>query len=112
MPRRVTMHLRNKLAFLVMVFAVAVPLISQTPATPQQPQTTPQQQPQSTPPQGNPQQTPAQPGQPAGQGTQQGRPLEEQNGTFIIRTQVQEVQLHATVVDDKGHLVQNLDRNA
>jgi Ca-activated chloride channel homolog len=36
----------------------------------------------------------------------------DQNGTFVIRTDVDEVLLHATVVDDKQHIVTNLDRNA
>ena len=33
-------------------------------------------------------------------------------GTFVIRKDVDEVLLHATVVDDKGHIVTNLDKNA
>jgi Ca-activated chloride channel family protein len=33
-------------------------------------------------------------------------------GTFVIRKDVDEVLLHATVVDDKQHIVTNLDRNA
>ncbi len=113
------MHLRNRLFLFLLVIALAVPLIPQTPSpqqpqnAPTQPQGTSPQQPQ-TAPQGNPQQTLPQQGRPAGQapGSQQGRPLEEENGVFKITTTVQEVQLHATVVDDKGHLVQNLDRNA
>jgi len=36
----------------------------------------------------------------------------EQDGTFVIRTDVDEVLLHATVVDDRQHIVTNLDRNA
>jgi len=36
----------------------------------------------------------------------------EENGTFVIRKDVDEVLLHATVVDDKQHIVTNLDRNA
>jgi Ca-activated chloride channel family protein len=36
----------------------------------------------------------------------------DQNGTFVIRTDVDEVLLHATVIDDKQHIVTNLDRNA
>ncbi|MFZ0541620.1 MAG: VWA domain-containing protein [Candidatus Sulfotelmatobacter sp.] len=34
-----------------------------------------------------------------------------ENGTFVIRKDVDEVLLHATVVDDKQHIVTNLDRN-
>jgi Ca-activated chloride channel homolog len=36
----------------------------------------------------------------------------DDNGTFVIRKDVDEVLLHATVVDDKQHIVTNLDRNA
>jgi len=36
----------------------------------------------------------------------------DENGTFVIRKDVDEVLLHATVVDDKQHIVTNLDRNA
>jgi VWFA-related protein len=35
-----------------------------------------------------------------------------QNGTFVIRKDVDEVLLHATVVDDKQHIVTDLDRTA
>ncbi len=34
------------------------------------------------------------------------------NGTFVIRKDVDEVLLHATVVDDKQHIVTNLDKGA
>jgi Ca-activated chloride channel family protein len=36
----------------------------------------------------------------------------DENGTFVIRKDVDEVLLHATVVDDKQHIVTDLDRNA
>jgi VWFA-related protein len=36
----------------------------------------------------------------------------DENGTYVIRKDVDEVLLHATVVDDKQHIVTNLDRNA
>jgi len=36
----------------------------------------------------------------------------EDQGRFVFRKQVQEVVLHATVVDDTGRLVMGLDRNA
>ena len=35
----------------------------------------------------------------------------DQNQTYVIRKDVDEVLLHATVVDDKQHIVTNLDRN-
>src|ERR1039458_2623 len=36
----------------------------------------------------------------------------DENRTFVIRKDVDEVLLHATVVDDKQHIVTDLDRNA
>ncbi|HUO61478.1 MAG TPA: VWA domain-containing protein [Candidatus Acidoferrales bacterium] len=38
--------------------------------------------------------------------------ISQEGGGFVIRTQVREVTLHATVVDDKLHMVTSLDRNA
>ncbi len=38
--------------------------------------------------------------------------LPDENGTFVIRKNVDEVLLHATVVDDKGHIVTSLDKGA
>ncbi len=42
---------------------------------------------------------------------QQGAPIDQESGAFIIRKKVEEVTLHATVVDDKQRLVSNLDKN-
>jgi Ca-activated chloride channel family protein len=39
-------------------------------------------------------------------------PDQESNGVFVFRKQVEEVTLHATVVDDHQQLITNLDRNA
>src|SRR6267154_1688558 len=36
----------------------------------------------------------------------------DENGTYVIRKDVDEVMLHATVVDDKQRIVTDLDRNA
>ena len=41
----------------------------------------------------------------------QGNIVDEQ-GTFVIRKDVDEVMLHATVVDDKKHIITSLDRSA
>jgi len=38
------------------------------------------------------------------------QPTTQDNGTFVIRKDVDEVMLHASVVDDKQHIVTNLDR--
>ena len=45
---------------------------------------------------------------PANNSSQQ---VPDQNQTYVIRKDVDEVLLHATVVDDKQHIVTNLDRN-
>jgi Ca-activated chloride channel homolog len=63
------------------------------------------QSPQEQPPQPQPQQPSTPPAS-----KQQQNPSE--NGTFVIRKDVDEVLLHATVVDDKQHIVTNLDRSA
>jgi VWFA-related protein len=62
--------------------------------------------PQSPPPAA---QTPAPPAQP---NTQQGQEPTTEEGTFVFRKQVEEVQLHATVVDEKQRLITNLERGA
>src|SRR5690349_12180510 len=54
---------------------------------------------------------PATPTPPAQQQQQPDQPTDE-NGVFVIRKDVDEVLLHATVIDDKQHLVTNLDRTA
>src|SRR5258708_34439535 len=63
-------------------------------------------QPQPQPPQS---QSGAAPAPPASSSQQQ--PPNE-NGTFVIRKDVDEVLLHATVADEKQHIVTDLDRNA
>jgi Ca-activated chloride channel family protein len=66
------------------------------PAGPQQPAPTPQSQ-----------------GQPApGQAAPPGQEQAPEAGGFVFRSEVQEVVLHATVIDDKQHMITNLDRNA
>jgi Ca-activated chloride channel family protein len=48
------------------------------------------------------------------QGTEPGgqAPSETQNGAFVFRAEVQEVVLHATVLDQKQRMVTNLDKSA
>jgi Ca-activated chloride channel homolog len=53
--------------------------------------------------------TPSQPAPPATSSQQQSP---DDTGTFVIRKDVDEVLLHATVVDDKQHIVTNLDQNS
>ena len=38
--------------------------------------------------------------------------VDKESGTFVIRKDVDEVLLHATVIDDKQHIVTNLDKSA
>lgn len=88
---------------------------AQQPAQGKQP---PQAQQQQAPPggqlspgelEGPPTQPP--PAQPGAQG--QGTEVQKGEGdVFVIKKQVEEVQLHASVIDDKQHPVTNLDRDA
>src|SRR5579864_2014414 len=87
---------------------------SQAPAQGQpQPQAAPTQPPNQT---GTPGQAPAdqptQNGVPAGQpmSGDQGQAAANDNGTFTFKAEAREVVLHATVVDDRNHLVMNLDK--
>lgn len=43
---------------------------------------------------------------------QESPPKTNDNGVFVIRKDVDEVLLHATVIDDKQHIVTNLDKSA
>ena len=61
------------------------------------------------------QQAPAEPQQPASGQEPAGpaiTPIPNDDSRFVFRKQVQEVVLHATVVDEMGRLVTNLNRNA
>jgi Ca-activated chloride channel family protein len=69
-----------------------------------QPQSTQSQPVPSQPPHSNPPAT-----SPAPSAQQQSG---DETGTFVIRKDVDEVLLHATVVDDKQHIVTDLDKNA
>jgi VWFA-related protein len=73
------------------------------PSTSGQPSTSPPPQSSSTPSAASPQLQTA-PRQPPQQNP-------EDNGTFVIRKDVDEVLLHATVVDDRQRIVTNLDKN-
>jgi Ca-activated chloride channel family protein len=103
------MRLRSKQAaqvFLLLTFViwagtqVEVPGLAQSSA--QDAPKPPAKQP-STPPQAN---APANP--PA---STEPPKTSEDNGVFVFRKDVDEVVLHATVVDDKQHIVTNLDRD-
>lgn len=95
------------------------PAATQTQPT-QQPNTSGQQPVQLSAPQQQPAQ-PAGQGQPAVQGPVQspdqnqappGQEPATEGGGFTFKAEAREVQLHATVIDDKQHLITNLDKNA
>ena len=51
------------------------------------------------------------PNAPGPQGQQQGQaPSEEQNGIYVFKARVEEVVLHATVLDEHGRMVTSLDK--
>jgi len=58
------------------------------------------------------QNSPSQPGATSPPVAAPGQQVPDENGTFVLRKDVDEVLLHATVVDDHQHIVTNLDRNA
>ncbi len=107
------MRRRNKVAGLLSCFLLTASFLaySQTntaasPQVPANPQSSSQSGPQSpdskTAPAGSPD-------APSPQSAAQG-PDASDGGTFIFRKQVEEVVLHATVVDDKQHIVTSLDK--
>lgn len=127
MRKRATMHLRIKFrikhanmsryfrfpgaAAAALVLFLATSLMAQAPTQ----QSAGQQPGQGTPDtgQGAPPDAPNQPGntvqvpaQPQGQS-----PNREDNGVFVFKKDVEEVQLHATVVDEKKRIVTDLARN-
>src|SRR6266567_4318008 len=130
MPKLGTMHPRNSLFTRILtgiVFVVMAGLLfsgpgltqtssSQTPSTqppapqsaqgsahPDQPAPSSPAAPAQTSPSG---QVPAsQPGSSAGES-----PSSTDNGVFVFRKEVDEVTLHATVVDERNRLITNLDR--
>jgi VWFA-related protein len=92
---------------------MVTPVWSQSPA-PTQNQTTPatpspNPPPSSTPPTAAP--APSTPQQTQPKKEEQDQQLNDQ-GVFVFRKDVDEVLLHASVVDDKQHIVTNLDRSA
>src|SRR5579862_1438608 len=85
------------------------PPVQNPPAT--QPPTA--EPPAANAPPGQTQQPPDQSGAPAPQDQQGGQSAQgEDNGVFVFKKEVEEVVLHATVVDDKNHMVMDLDKSA
>src|SRR6202142_120194 len=103
MPGRVTMHLRNSrvaLRLVLFLFLLNLAAEAQNTAAPQAP-------PRSSQPAPSQSEAPA-PAQEASQGQEPGT----EPGGFVFHSDVQEVLLHATVIDDKQRMVTNLDKNA
>lgn len=76
-------------------------------------QNAPQAPPRSSQPAAPPPQSQAPPpAQTAPQGQGQGQEPGVEPGGFVFHSDVQEVVLHATVMDDKQHIITDLDRNA
>ncbi|MCU1271283.1 MAG: von Willebrand factor, type [Acidobacteriaceae bacterium] len=132
MPELGTTLLRNRLALsrvaaglllLGIATAQSTPAPQATPTAPtpqsgssattaQPPQTG---QPQAQPPAQAPSSGQSQPGQSnasqSGQAQDSSQaPAGTDNGVFVFRAEAREVTLHATVIDDKNHLVTNLDK--
>jgi VWFA-related protein len=76
-------------------------------STPPATSATPDQPPSQTQPVPLTRQSP-----PASQSAGEGQTPAEENGIFVIKKEVEEVALHATVVDDKQRLITSLERNA
>ena len=84
---------------------------SQPPAASPAPSSAPPAAGQQAPPPGQP--PPAQSQEQAPPAGGQGQaPQNNDSGVFVFKTQVEEVVLHATVVDDKQRMITGLDRNA
>lgn len=86
------------------------------PGQPPQPANSPEPEPQSQAPQSAPatSQPPDQGLAPDSQAQQpEGSvPVNNDSGVFVFRKQVEEIVLHATVVDEKNRLITNLEKNA
>ncbi len=96
------MHLRNSRVaprLVLFLFLLNLAVGAQNTAPPEAP-------PRSSQP-ANPSQAP-----PPAQGAPQGQEPGAEPGGFVFHSDVQEVLLHATVIDDKQRMVTNLDKNA
>jgi Ca-activated chloride channel family protein len=100
------MRLRNKQfsLSLIVLFLFAVAGGAQNTTPPQAPPRSSQPTSPSAPPTAAPKSSPQQP--PAGQ------EAGNDSGTFVFHSDVEEVLLHATVIDDKQRMVTSLDQNA
>jgi Ca-activated chloride channel homolog len=114
------MHRRNdpvllRFLFTFLILATAqTALLAQTAAgqanatPPSQPQQNASLQSAPQPPANSPAASPAP--QPGSSAPPAGQSADTDNGTFVFKQQVEEVVLHATVIDNKQHIVTNLDK--
>ncbi len=110
MPRPGTTHRRNDpliglpLVFFSLILFLAVEVLAQTPA------------PSNSAPAGTTTSSPAASGaqnqRPPSKPAPSGSTDDEGSGTFVFHTSVDEVVLHATVIDDKKRIITDLQRNA
>src|ERR1700758_5669381 len=124
MPGRDITRLRNRAAKVVLFTLVIWAGVRMgVPAWPQSPETKPASPPASTTPAGQSPSNSAPANAAPGAAPQAGSPqtppkTDDQNrslndqGVFVFKKDVDEVLLHASVIDDKQHIVTNLDRGA
>src|ERR1700730_7558102 len=101
MPGRVTMHLRNSRVaprLILFLFLLSLAVGPQTTTPPEAPPRSPQPAPSQPPAESRPR--------------AQETPQVQEPGGFVFHADVQEVLLHATVIDDKQRMISNLDKNA
>jgi len=112
MPGRDITPLRNRV-LLLLAFLICAGLLAGMPvwpqsASPQVPSAAPQSQSSANQAAA---QTPGQKAEPSQEKPEENKNLGDQ-GVFVFKKDVDEVLLHATVVDDKQHLVTNLEKGA
>ncbi|HUC29332.1 MAG TPA: VWA domain-containing protein [Candidatus Acidoferrum sp.] len=112
MPGRDITPLRNRV-LLLLAFLICAGLLAGMPvwpqsAPPQAPSAAPQSQSSANQAAA---QTPGQKAEPSQEKPEENKNLGDQ-GVFVFKKDVDEVLLHATVVDDKQHLVTNLEKGA
>ena len=97
------MHLRNSLRLILLLFLLSLALGAQNTSPPEAPPRS--SQPASSPP-------PKSDASPPAQETPQGQEPGVEPPGFVFHADVQEVLLHATVIDDKQRMITTLDKNA
>jgi len=116
MPGRDITHLRNRAArvLFLSIFVIWAAVQAETPARSQTApsQTAPAQNDAKPAPSAAAPQTSGTPDTPQAQDSKQEEKKLNDQGVFVFRKDVDEVLLHATVIDDKKHIVTNLDRSA